>query len=105
MHSYVGDFCLAAGLEGHAAGTLVRVSVSARDRARVVLHFDNHDDVVTDACVLLCGSVGELVLLNRGYNGPLVTRPLLAPRERARRERGLADVDAALPETERMHRT
>ena len=70
-----------------------------------MLHFENHDEVATDACVLLCGSVGELILLDLRYTGPLVTRPLLAPRDRARRERGLADVDAARPATERMERT
>ena len=52
-----------------------------------MLHFSNHEEVVTDACVLLCGSVGELILLDLGYTGPLVTRPLLA-RERARSETG-----------------
>lgn len=72
-----------------------------------MLHFSNHDEAVTDACVLLCGSVGELVLLNLGYTGPLVTRPLLAARERARRHGDLvpAGADGARSETERIQRT
>ena len=107
MHGDAGDFCLAAGLEGQPPGTLVRVTISALDRSRLVLHFSNHHDVQTDACVLLCGSVGELVLLELGYTGPLVRRPRLAARERAGRYGGVvpAGADAAHPGTEGIERT
>ncbi len=107
MHGFAGDFCLAAGLEGHPAGTLVPVSVSARDRSRLVLHFSDHHEVQADACVLLCGSVGELVLLELGYGGPLVRRPRLAAGERARRygDLVLAGASAARAETEGVGRT
>ena len=72
-----------------------------------MLHFSNHDEVVTDACVLLCGSVGELILLDLGYTGPLVKRPLLAARERTPRHGDPvpAGADDARSETERMQRT
>ncbi len=107
MHDYAGDFCLAAGLEGQPVGTLVRVSVSGLDRSRLVLHFSNDHQVLTDACVLLCGSVGELVLLERGYTGPLVTRPRLRSLERGRRhgDRVRAGADVTRPETRGMQRT
>ncbi len=107
MHDYAGDFCLAAGLEGRPAGTPVRVSVSALDRSRLVLHFSNHHQVLADACVLLCGSVGELVLLELGYTGPLIRWPRLAALERPRRHGDpvAAGADAAPAETQQMQRT
>ena len=98
MPGYAGDFCLAAGLEGHAPGTWVRVSVPALDRSRLVLHFGTHHEVLTDACVLLCGSVGELVLLELGYTGPLVRRPPLAG-ARGYRDPVRSRADAPLVET------
>ncbi len=90
MHGYAGHFSLATGVEGHPAGTLVHVTVSARDPSRLVLDFSNHDQVLTDACVLLCGSIGALVLLELGYTGPLIRRPRLAAREEARLHGGTA---------------
>ena len=35
-------------------------------------------------CVLLCGHIGALQLLELGYTGPLAKRPRLAACERAR---------------------
>jgi hypothetical protein len=71
-----GLFLLATSVEGHAAGTLVHVTVSVGNPSQLVLDFSGRQ-VLTDARVLLCGSVGSLVLLQRGYTGPLVTRPQL----------------------------
>ncbi len=82
MHGYAGHFSLATRVEGHPAGTLVQVTVSALDPSRLVLDFSDHE-VLTDACVLLCGSIGALVLLELGYTGPLIRRPRLAAREEA----------------------
>ena len=106
MHCYAGEFCLAASFEGHPAETPVGASVSALDRSRLVLHFSNHHEVLADACALLCGSVGELVLLELGYTGPLVRRPRLAPGERAHRHGDVvpAGAPAARAETEAMQR-
>jgi hypothetical protein len=78
VDGYAGDFSLASHVEEHRAGTLVRVTVSAPDPSRLVLDFSNHHQVLTDACVLLCGSIGALKLLELGYTGPLATRPRLA---------------------------
>ena len=75
-----GLFSLATSVEGHAAGTLVQVTVSVPDSAQLVLDFSGRL-VLTDARVLLCGSIGSLVLLRGGYTGPLVTRPRLEARE------------------------
>jgi hypothetical protein len=75
--SFAGDFSLAIAVEGHRAGTLVKVTVSAPDRSRLVLDFGSHE-VLTDACVLLCGSIGAVRLLELGYTGPLTERPQLA---------------------------
>jgi hypothetical protein len=47
----------------------------------LVLAFSNHHQVLTDACVLLRGSIGTLVLRDLGYTGPLVRRPRLVARE------------------------
>jgi hypothetical protein len=70
-----GDFSLAIAVEGHPAGTLVHVTVSARRRSKLVLDFSDREHVVTDASVLLCGSVGVVRLLDLGYTGPLAERP------------------------------
>jgi hypothetical protein len=75
---FAGDFCLATCVEGHPAGTLVKVTVSARDRSRLLLDFSDQRQALTDACVLLCGSIGALRLLALGYTGPLAERPRLA---------------------------
>ena len=77
MEGYAGDFSLATAVEGHPAGTLVQVTISARHSAQLVLDFDEQQ-VLTDACVLLCGSVGAVRLLELGYTGPLTERPQLA---------------------------
>jgi hypothetical protein len=85
--SYAGLFSLATPVEGHPAGTLVHVTVSVPNRTQLVLVFSSQEQVLTDACVLLCGSVGTLVLQDLGYAGPLILRPRLAAREEARRDR------------------
>ena len=82
MEGYAGDFSLATPVEGHPAGTLVHVTVSARHSSQLVLDFTERDHVVTDACVLLCGSIGAVRLLELGYTGPLAERPRLAAWER-----------------------
>ena len=71
-----GLFSLATSVEGHGAGTFVQVTVSVRNSSQLVLDFSGRE-VLTDARVLLCGSIGSLVLLHRGYTGPLATRPQL----------------------------
>ena len=78
MENYAGDFSLATAVDGHPAGTLVHVIVSARHSAQLVLDFSEQQQVLTDACVLLCGSVGVVRLLELGYTGPLAERPQLA---------------------------
>ena len=70
---------LATSVEGHAAETLVRVSVPALHRSRLVLQFTDHE-VQMDARVLLCGHIGAMKLQELGYTGPLPTRPRLAVR-------------------------
>ena len=77
MEVYAGDFSLATPVHGHPAGTLVHVTVSERHPAQLVLDF-SEQQVLTDACVLLCGSVGVVRLLELGYTGPLAERPQLA---------------------------
>ena len=84
MDGHAGLFSLAAPVEGHLAGTLVEVTVSVPNPSRLVLDFSNHQQVLTDACVLLCGHIGALQLLELGYTGPLAKRPRLAACERAR---------------------
>ena len=74
------DFCLATPVEEHPAGTLVHVTVSALRGSQLRLDFSDRDQVLTDACVLLCGHTGALKLLELGYTGPLATRPQLAAR-------------------------
>ena len=78
MDGHAGEFSLATPVEGHPAGTLVQVTVSAAHPSRLALNFSDHDPVLTNACALLCGHVGALVLLELGYIGPLVRRPRLA---------------------------
>jgi hypothetical protein len=78
LDGYAGDFSLATPVEGHAAETLVQVTFSALHPSRLVLDFSDHHQVLMDACVLLCGHIGALKLLELGYNGPLVRRPRLA---------------------------
>jgi hypothetical protein len=77
VDDYAGDFSLAIAVEGHPAGTLVHVTVSTRHPTQVVLDFSEQEHVLTDACVLLCGSVGAVRLLELGYTGPLAERPRL----------------------------
>ena len=77
VESDAGDFALATAVEGHPAGTLVHVTVSARQPSQLVLDFTDRDHVLTDACVLLCGSIGAVRLLELGYTGPLAERPRL----------------------------
>ena len=62
----------------------MEVTVSVPNPSRLVLDFSNHQQVLTDACVLLCGHIGALQLLELGYTGPLAKRPRLAACERAR---------------------
>jgi len=77
-------FSLAGPVEGHGVGTPVHVTVCVSNHARLVLYFgDHHNRVVTDACVLLCGHVGALKLIELGYTGPLIRRPRLAAFETA----------------------
>ena len=78
MDGYAGDFSLVTPVEGHPAGTLVQVTVSPLHPSRLMLDFSDDHQVLTDACVLLCGHVGALELLERGYSGPLAMRPRLA---------------------------
>ena len=87
MDGFSGDFLLATGVERHRAGTLVKVTVLGPDPSRLMLDFGNRDRVLTDAGVLLCGSIGAVKLLERGYNGPLAERPRLAGREAGRPQR------------------
>jgi hypothetical protein len=87
VHGYAGDFPLAIPVEGHPAGTLVQVTVSALHPTRLVLDFSDHHQVLTDACVLLCGHIGALDLLELGYTGPLVRRPRLAGSARSKASR------------------
>jgi hypothetical protein len=76
LDSYAGLFSLATHVKGRPAGTLVRVSVSRPNPSQLVLDL-SRQQVLTDARVLLCGSIGSLVLRELGYTGPLVRRPLL----------------------------
>ena len=76
MDGYAGLFSLVTHVKGHPAGTLVRVTVSGPNTSQLVLDLSSQQ-VVTDARVLLCGSVGSVVLRDLGYTGPLVLRPRL----------------------------
>ena len=75
MEGYAGDFSLAMPVQRHPSGTPVHVSVPARHPSRLVVRFSDEEQVLTDACVLLCGHIGALKLLELGYTGPLVRRP------------------------------
>jgi len=83
MAGYAGQFFLATAVGGHPAETLVRVTVSAVYRSRLVLDFEDNHQVLTDARVLLCGHIGALKLTGLGYTGPLVTRPAVAAAARS----------------------
>ena len=87
MDGHAGEFSLATPVEGHPAGTLVRVTVSAAHPSRLVLNFSDHHPVLTNACALLCGHIGALELLELGYTGPLVRRPRLAASARSQASR------------------
>lgn len=87
MDGHAGEFSLATPVEGHPAGTLVQVTVSAAHPSRLALNFSDHHPVLTNACVLLCGHVGALELLELGYTGPLVRRPRLAASARSQASR------------------
>ena len=78
MDGQAGEFSHATPVEGHPAGTLELVTVSAAHPSRIALNFSDHQPVLPNACALLCGHVGALVLLELGYTGPLVRRPRLA---------------------------
>jgi hypothetical protein len=97
---HAGEFSLATPVEGHPAGTLVQVTVSAAHPSRLALNFSDHHPVLTNACALLCGHTGALELLELGYTGPLVRRPRLA----AVASSNASGADAARPTTEVMHR-
>jgi hypothetical protein len=83
VDSYAGHFSLATAVEAHPAETLVQVTVSALHPSRLVLDFSDHEQVLTDARALLCGSIGALELQELGYTGPLVRRPRLSARSRS----------------------
>ena len=74
---------MVTSVDGHPAGTLVQVTVSAVYPSQLEVDFSDHRQVLTDACVLLCGHVGTRALLDLGYTGPLATRPRLAPNARS----------------------
>jgi hypothetical protein len=101
VDGHAGEFSLATPVEGHPAGTLVQVSVSAAHPSRLLVDFGGHHPVLTNACVLLCGQIGALELLELGYTGPLVRRPRLAAVTPSNASH--AD-DAARHTTERAHR-
>jgi hypothetical protein len=88
VEGYAGDFSLATPVGGHRAGTTVRVKSRQIDPSRLVLDFGDQDQVQVDACVLLCGHVGALGLLEVGYTGPLVRRPRPAPVRGSNASRG-----------------
>ena len=100
MDGHAGEFSLAPPVEGHPAGTLVQVTVSAAHPSRLALNFSDHHPLLTNACVLLCGHIGGLELLELGYTGPLIRRPRLA----AVASSNASGADAARPTTEVMHR-
>ena len=77
MDGHAGEFSLGTPIEGHPAGTLVQVTVSAAHSSRLALSFSDHHPVLTNACALSCGHVGALELLELGCTGPLVRRARL----------------------------
>jgi hypothetical protein len=86
LEGYAGHFSLAMAVEAHPAETLVQVTVSTVHPSQLMLDFSDHEQVLTDARVLLCGSIGALELQELGYTGPLATRPRLSTGARARRQ-------------------
>jgi hypothetical protein len=101
LDGYAGDFSLATTVEAHPAETLVRVTVSALQPSGLMLEFDDHQQVPTDARVLLCGHVGAEELRELGYTGPLARRPRLAP---SGRSKASGRVEASHSPTGRKHR-
>ena len=101
IDGHAGEFSLATSVEGHPAGTLVQVTVSAAHPSRLALNFSDDDLVLTNACALLCGHVGALVLLELGYTGPLVRRPWL---EAITPSNASHAADAGSQTTEPVHR-
>ncbi len=99
MDGHAGHFLLATAVEAHPAETLVQVTVSTLHTSQLVLHFSDHEQVLTDARVLLCGHIGALELAELGYTGPLAMRPRLAAGARSKPSRG---PDAARPPTDRI---
>jgi hypothetical protein len=78
VDGHAGEFSPATPVEGHSAGTLVQVTVSAAHPSRLALNLSGQHPALSNACALLCGHVGALELLELGYRGPLVRRPRLA---------------------------
>ena len=74
--------------------------ISRGDRNRNARLVDHHQ-VLTDACVLLCGHTGALKLLELGYTGPLARRPRLAACARSKASRRAY---AARATTDLVHR-
>ena len=101
MEGRAGGFSLATPVEGHPVGALVQVTVAAAHPSRLLLDFQDHHPVLTDACVLLCGHIGALELLELGYTGPLVRRPRLAAIAPSNASHA---ADPAHHTTERAHR-
>jgi hypothetical protein len=58
LDGYAGHFSLATAVEAHPAESLVQ---------RLALNFSDHQEVLTDARVLLCGHIGALELVELGY--------------------------------------
>jgi hypothetical protein len=100
LDGYAGDFSLATSVDAHPAETLVRVTVSALQPSGLMLEFSDHQQVQTDARVLLCGHVGAEELLELGYTGPLAKRPRLAAREQSKAS---GRADPLHSPTERKH--
>ena len=101
MNGHAGEFSLATPVEGHAAGTLVQVTVSAAHPSRLALNFSDHHPALTSACALLCGHVGALKVPELGYRGPLVRRPRLAANAPSNASHA---ADAGSHTTELVHR-
>ena len=100
LDGYAGDFSLAIAVEAHPAETLVRVTVSDLQPSRLMLEFNDHEQVRTDARVLLRGHVGAEELLKLGYTGPLARRPRLSSGGRSNAS-GRADASRSPTEPER----
>jgi hypothetical protein len=100
VDGHAGEFSLATPVDGYPVGALVQVTISAARPSQLLLDFGDHHPVLTDACVLLCGHIGALELLELGYTGRLIRRPRLA----AVASSNASGADAARPTTEVMHR-